>query len=487
MLLKNILKISDHKIRQTEIKRSALTFTITNDFPKTIEYKSGDIVIGKIGREYIYSLMLPPLTKSDIEEAGLVKKMVVETISTSNMQNSSIMFDTVKGIAANLVKNNVSPISYLIAHDITKYGPFSIIMDNREGIEEIVVNSPKSNLYVYHSKYGYCKTNLKFCEDGAFRFMINRLISETEKELNENSPIIDAHMKDGSRIHAQTKPYSVEGGIASIRLKPKRSISIKKLIESANISVDELAYIWMALDSSLNIVLAGAPAAGKTTLLKVICSFIPRFERVIIVEEDISELSGFGEFYNVVRLKGSSFKNHTSLEKQVLNSLHLRPDRLVVGELRGKEAREIMFGANIGIPFITTMHSNSADEAITRLKTKPMSVEDSLISMVDLVIFLKKEHNIRKIKSITEYRWGKDADTADPIKEYETHEIFQKSKQIPEELQRSKVIERFAALEFITKKKAVIEMSRRTKYLSKILKISEIEEDEYIDRYGDLK
>jgi len=481
------LKSSGRKIEHTKIKRLALTFIITNDFPKVIEYKSEYVVIGKLGKEYRYSLMLPPLTKEDIDEAGLVKKMVVDTISTSNIQNNIIMFDTVKSIAANLIGNKVSSIPYLIAHDITKHGPFSVIMDNREGIEEILVNSPKSNLYVYHSKYGYCKTNLRFCEEGAFRFMINKLISNTEKELNDNSPIIDAHMKDGSRVHAQTKPYSVEGGIASIRLKPKKSIGIKKLMESTDISVDELAYIWMALDSSLNIIMAGAPASGKTTLLKAICSFIPRFERIIIIEEDINELSGFGEFYNVVNLKGSSFKNHISLEKQVLNSLHLRPDRLIVGELRGKEAREIMFGANIGVPFITTMHSNSAEEAITRLKTKPMSVENSLISMIDLVIFLKREQNKRGIESIIEYRWGKDADTINPIKEYEAHTIFWKDKQGLEELRNSKVIEKFATLEFITKKKAIDEMIKRSKYLSKILGISEISEDKYIDRYGDLE
>lgn len=431
--------------------------------------------------------MLPQLTKDDIEEAGLVKKIVVDTISASNIQNNNMMFDTVKGIAANLIKNHASPIPYLIAHDITKHGPFSIIMDNRDGIEEIIVNSPESNIYVYHSRYGYCKTNLKFCKADGFRFMINRLILDTEKELNENSPIIDAHMYDGSRVHAQIKPYSVEGGVASIRLKPKESIDIKKLIESGNITTEELAYIWMTLDSSLNIVLAGAPASGKTTLLKAICSFIPRFERIIIVEEDVSELSGFGEFYNVVRLKGSSFRDHTSLEKQVLNSLHLRPDRLIVGELRGKEAREVMFGANIGIPFITTMHSNSAYEVITRLKTKPMSVEDSLISMIDVVIFLNKQEKKRSIDSILEYRWGKDADTTDPIKEYETHKIFGKSKLISEELEKSKVIEKYASLRFITKKKTVTEMTKRSRYISKLLKIPKVVDCEYIDRYGDFE
>ncbi len=484
MSLRGILKISENRIGQVESKHLNLTFSITDDFPTSIAYKSGDIVIGKRGKEYLYSFMSPKLTKKDMEEAGLVKERVVDTLSSSSIQNNSIMFDTVRGIAANLVKNTASPLPYLIAHDIIKQGPFSIIMDNRDGIEEIIVNSPESNIYVYHSEYGYCKTNLRFCGGEEFRFMINRLIADTEKELNENSPIIDAHMADGSRVHAQTKPYSIDGGVASIRLKPKKHIGIKSLVESNNLLANELAYVWMALDMSLNIVLAGAPAAGKTTLLRAICSFIPRFDRVITIEEDVSELSGFGEFYNVVRLKGSTFKGHTSIEKQVLNSLHLRPDRIIVGELRGKEAKEVMFGANIGIPFITTIHSNSAEDAITRLKTKPMNVEDSLISMVDVVIFLKKERDERRIESIVEYRWGKDADTSNQMNEYETSRIFWKGKCIIEELQKSKMIERFASLEFTTKKKAVAEINKRTMYLSKIIETTEIAEDEYIDKYG---
>ncbi len=464
-----------------------LTFCITDDFPKEILEREGDITIGRSSRRNVWSVMMPPMSKRELQDASLVKSRVVDMISSSGATDKKSFFETARSIASNISKENANSVPYAVAHDVAGYGPFSIILDNSNGLEEIMVNSPTSNICVYHSKYGYCTTNLRFLGEDGFRFMINRMISDTESELNSSSPIIDAHVGDRLRIHAQTRPYSIGGGVASIRLRPKRLVGINDLIKSGTATPEEMAYVWMAMDSGLNIVIAGAPASGKTTMLRAIGAFVPRFDRVITVEEDVSELYGFGNFYNVVQLKSSTLERRVSTGRQVINSLRLRPDRLVVGEVRGSEARDIMFGANIGVPFITTMHSSSAEETITRLKTKPMSVDDALISMLDVVVFMGKAGGARRVDEIAEYRWGKDGDTADVMNEHETHRIFSRSAMLKPELVGSKMISGFAALNILTRKEAALELSKRARFLSEIPEGTESNCADYIERYGELR
>ncbi len=462
---------------------SELTFIITDKHVDEIIESNGSVAIGRTKNDYFYLCMMRSTDRSDIENGAHVKWSVIDALSKLSFDKSGDLFNTVKSMAANMCEAG-SSIPYMIAHDIGGFGPFSVILDNRDGVEEITLNSPTSDIVVYHSKYGFCTTNLRFSGEDKFRFMINKLISETRKELGSGSPIIDAQIWDGSRVHAQISPYSISGGVASIRLRPKDSFGFEKLLESRGISPEEMAYIWMALESRTNIIIAGAPAAGKTTLLRCMIRFTPRYERIITIEEDTSELVGFSNLYNMVQLKGSTDVESVDIARQTVNALHLRPDRLIVGEIRGGEAKEVFFGANLGVPFITTMHSNSAKEVITRLRTKPMSVDDALINMIDVIIFMRRRGVCREIDSIIEYRWLKNDETDVIGDGFETRVIFENHTPNKENIADSKVTRNFGKENGMSKKMAIAEINRRAKFVSNFVEGSGVSETDYIESYN---
>lgn len=462
---------------------SGLTFTITDKHVDEIIESNGSVGIGRRGKDHFYLCMMRSTNREDVEAGADVKLSVIDALSRLGSNKGDSLFNTVRELARNMCDVG-SSIPYMVAHDIAGFGPFSIILDNREGIEEIVLNSPTSDIIVYHSRYGLCTTNLRFSSADKFRFMINRLISDTRKELGSSSPIIDAQIWDGSRVHAQIDPYSVTGGIASIRLRPENNFGFKRLVDSSCISSEEMAYIWMALESRTNIIIAGAPASGKTTLLRSIIRFVPRYERIITIEEDTSELIGFSNLYNMVQLKGSSSGGGVDIARQTVNALHLRPDRLIIGEIRGAEAKEVFFGANLGVPFITTMHSNSAREVITRLRTKPMDVDDALINMVDVVIFMRRRGTHREIESIMEYRWTKNDETDIIDGGFEARSVFENHIQNRDSVSNSKAIRNFWKENGMSKRMAIAEMGRRARFISEFTEANGMNEADYIESYN---
>ena len=363
---------------------SPLTFTIGRVSLEEVIERREPWVIGRRGKMHYY--VLDGMGGADGSHmAGTVKSRCIETLLGGREGERSV--ERAMEIASGMVHEEAAGgiIPYIVAHDVAGNGPLSMLMEDKE-IEEIIVNSPRSNIALYHSRHGFCQTNLKFNDEGSFRFTINRLIAGTEKELNSAYPIIDARMEDGARIHAQIGPYAVAGAAASIRLRGKRRRGMADLIREGSIDPLSAAYLWLAIEGRFNIMIAGAPSTGKTTMLNALTDFSPPEQRIIAVEDGASELR-FGEGKpNALSLESRG--GNVSLKEQVINSLHMRPERIIVGEIRGEEAREVFFGANIGVPFMATMHTNGDGNAlIRRLSSKPMSVEREAICMLDLALF----------------------------------------------------------------------------------------------------
>jgi len=214
--------------------------------------------------------------------------------------------------------------------------------------------------------------------------------------------VVDAELEN-IRVHAQVRPYAHAGAFASIRIGGKKQLGINKLIANGTTNPEVLAYLWLALDAKLNVIISGAPASGKTTLLASLLTLIPRYNKVVVVEEEANELGEFAANYVSIY----STKKGINLQQQVINTLRMRPDRLIIGEIRGEEAREMFSGSNLGIPFMTTMHSNDGGLSILKkLLVKPMSVEPSALGMLDLAIYMKQlDLSKRIVESIYEYRW----------------------------------------------------------------------------------
>ncbi|MGB9732543.1 MAG: ATPase, T2SS/T4P/T4SS family [Candidatus Micrarchaeia archaeon] len=380
-------------------------------------------------------------------------------------------------------------LSYIAAEDTVGFGALGLLLKDSKNIEEIEINSPTAPINVYTVKYGRCRTNLSYTNEGEFRRSINKLLYLAENELSSSNPIVDAEVGN-IRIHAQTKPYAHSGGFASIRIGGEKELNLGTLISNGTATAELLAYIWLAMDSKLNILISGAPASGKTTLLASLTSLIPKYNKIVMIEEEANELEPFA-IGNAVEIYSS--KKGVTPQQQVINALRMRPDRIIVGEIRGKEAREIFAGSNLGIPFMTTMHSNENGLAILhKLLVEPMGVEVGALAMLDLAIYMKQVGlNKRVVDTLYEYRWlsrgevdGEEGVDLGGTERVVIEEVAKNGAICQEKLKSSKIIERFSSERGLSTKRALEELKKRANFLEKMREMGPEEARDKISLYG---
>lgn len=427
------------------------------------------------------------LSRHEHELLSLAKSSVIEALASLDVPISMSLFEQARAIAnARLAQSADQPtasyLSYLVAHDTVGFGPISLLMENRSNMEEIEISSPSEPISVYLSDFGRCKTNLSFRDEQSFRQYINKFIYESEKELGENMPIIDAQVGE-ARIHAQIRPYAVNGGAASIRLGRGKQMGAYALLRSSTLSPEILAYLWTALDSSMNFVISGAPGSGKTTLVHALAQFVPWHSKLVTIEDDVNELKLDGPSMNTVALYGSKFSG-ISAKAQVINALRMRPDRIVIGEIRGEEASELFSGANLGTPFMTTMHSSEEPlGVIKKLLVKPMRVEPGSLSMLDFSVYMKQQDlKNRTVNGISEYKWLSRAETEEGtvVGDYDLVKhscIVEDSKLASGFMEVSKVIAANARITGLSEAAAKKEFESRVSIIKKALSSSKNEDE----------
>ena len=452
------------------------TVTVHSEAGSAIEYIEGTPrrCISKLANGYIYSILFN-INKNDLRCMEISKAAIISQFSSDNPAVLPGIAQARQAAALKLSEiappDRVPHLSYIVAHDTVGYGPISMFLEDSKGIEEIEISSPDSPIVVYSTKYGRCITNMAFSGEFAFRSAINRMVLDTDKEISETTPIVDAQVAD-IRLHAQIKPYAISGAAASIRIGGRKEIDLSYVISKRTASAQVLSYLWLAMECRYNLIVSGAPASGKTTFLSSLNSFFPSNEKVITIEEDVNEINSHG-ILNTVALYGSRYGSVTPKE-QTINALRMRPGRIVIGEMRGDEAKDLFMGANIGISFAATMHSNEGGMQILRkLMVRPMSVDIKGLSALDVAVYMKQEDvNRRFVSSISEYRWLSRAETEegerlgedDMVKVVElAHDgIFDRHA-----LGESKLISCYCRVHGISVKDAVKEFDRRSKLIEK--------------------
>jgi flagellar protein FlaI len=278
-------------------------------------------------------------------------------------------------------------------------------------LEEIVYNSPRKCVKVYHRKYGVCDTNI-FISEQDIRKILDNIAGFVGKKIDANTPLFDGRLPDGSRVNATVPPVSPDGPTLTIRKFLKDPLTIIDLINNGTINSLVGAYLWLWVEGlkykPSNIILAGGSSSGKTTTLNLLAMLIPAEERLVTIE-DAAELQLEHEHW--VRLETvppSSESNEITMDALLKNTLRMRPDRIIIGEIRGEEARTLFTAMNTGHEgCMGTVHANTAAETIVRLTTPPMSVEPMMLTALDLIImhqrFTHGEYGmIRRIVEISE-------------------------------------------------------------------------------------
>ena len=300
-------------------------------------------------------------------------------------------------------------------------GPIEALLAD-EAITEVLINGVHS---VYFERGGVLhRFNQQFSSEDEIRALIDRIIGPLGRRIDESSPMVNARLEDGSRVHAIIPPISLIGPVVSIRRFTRHVITLAEMSASGSIDASLEPFLRWAVRARLDIAVSGGTGTGKTTMLNALSCEIPETERVITIE-DSAELR-FLEHPHVVRLESRAVNaeglGEVTIRDLVVNALRMRPDRIVVGECRGAEALDMLQAMNTGHDgSLTTLHANSPDDAILRLMTMvryaadlPVDViERQITSAIDLGIHIARDaEGMRYVTRVVEYVYGPAPDRA---------------------------------------------------------------------------
>ncbi len=303
--------------------------------------------------------------------------------------------------------------------EIVGYGPIQSLLDDPE-VTEVMVNGSKQTYVERRGKV--IKTDIVFEDDDHVLRVIDKIVSPLGRRIDSNHPTVDARLPDGSRVNAVIPPVAVDGPSITIRKFSKEYLSIQQMISFGSLTEEMAEFLNACVVSRLNVIISGGTGSGKTTLLNILSRFIPEDERIITIE-DAAELQIQQE--HVVRLESKlpdpDGSGAVTIRELVRNSLRMRPERIIVGEVRGGEALDMLQAMNTGHDgSLTTLHANTPRDAISRLETMSLMagielpirvLREQIASAIDLIVHVSRlRDGSRKITQITELA-GKEGDT----------------------------------------------------------------------------
>ncbi|MDO8625585.1 MAG: ATPase, T2SS/T4P/T4SS family [Candidatus Diapherotrites archaeon] len=374
-------------------------------------------VTGKIG---VFSLDREGVVLSQKFLDGFSQKIVAEinvqaaldTIPSQELLQSLSV--SLSALLAEFVPtvSNPAAVGGRVIEDSVGFGVLSGLMADQQ-LEEVMVNGVDRPVFVFHRTFGMAKTNVVFSNPVLFGALVRRIGRTVGKPFDENFPLLDARLPDGSRVNATFSSVSPKGATLTVRKFLRANFSVCDLVSRATLSSEAAAFLWVMADGlgvqPMNMILTGGTGSGKTTLLGCLASFSPISKRIVSIEDTLE--IDLGERSNWVQLESRPRTRSTdavTMEELLQNSLRMRPDRLVVGEVRGAEAQTLFVAMDTGHDgTLGTVHANSAKELMLRLKSHPMNVPESMLGLLDLVVvsqrlFLPQKGLVRRVTQIAE-------------------------------------------------------------------------------------
>jgi pilus assembly protein CpaF len=337
------------------------------------------------------------------------------------------LHEEVARLASTLLAQEDTPLSAIererliheVRHELFGLGPLEQLLADTS-ISDILVNSPYN---IYIERRGKLeRTNVEFKDNEHLMRVIERIVSSVGRRIDESSPMVDARLKDGSRVNAIIPPLSLDGPVLSIRRFGAEPLRMPRLIDNQALTADMASMFDMCVNSRLNVLISGGTGAGKTTLLNALSAYIPVNERIVTIE-DSAELQL--QQPHVVRLEtrppNIEGKGEVTQRDLVRNALRMRPDRIVIGEVRGGEAIDMLQAMNTGHDgSLTTIHANSSRDALSRLETmiqmtgmrlSDRAMRQQIASAINMVIQVARlSDGTRRVTSISEIT-GMEGDT----------------------------------------------------------------------------
>ncbi len=344
------------------------------------------VILEKIRQEFISRVDLEDIQKAEEQEENIrerfkhdIRKLIGKYFPKTDEKTTDML------------------INYIIEENLG-LGKIEILLKDPR-LEEIVINNHKEPLWVYHRYYGWLRTNIHVYTEARIRHYSTMIARDVGKEITVLNPLMDAHLLTGDRVNATLHPISNKGNTLTIRKFAEDPWTITKFIKLGTITVEAAALIWLAIQNELSFLVAGGTGSGKTSMLNVIANFFPPNMRILSIE-DTRELTLPKTLHWVpleTRLPNPEGKGEVSMLDLLVNSLRMRPDVLVVGEIRRKkEAQVLMEAMHTGHSVYATIHANNADEVITRLTNPPIDLPKAMIGSLSLVIVQNRNRRTGK-------------------------------------------------------------------------------------------
>jgi pilus assembly protein CpaF len=310
-----------------------------------------------------------------------------------------------------LSRDDRDRITSEIADDTLGHGPLERLLAD-DSITEIMVNGPH-DIWIERQGRLY-PTAVQFNDDSHLRRIINKIVAQVGRRVDESSPMVDARLPDGSRVNVVIPPLSLTGALITIRKFSRDRLTLQDMIRLGTLTTETVEFLERCIEAELNLLISGGTGSGKTTLLNAISEAIPDADRIVTIE-DAAELRLAQRHTLSLEARPSNIEGEgeVTIRELVRNSLRMRPDRIIVGEIRGAEALDMLQAMNTGHEgSLSTVHANSPRDALARVETMVMmagfdlplrAIRQQICSALDLIVHLERlDDGSRRVTSITE-------------------------------------------------------------------------------------
>jgi pilus assembly protein CpaF len=338
------------------------------------------------------------------------------------------------GREAGIARDDRERLAEEIADDILGHGPLERPLAD-DSVTEIMINGPY-DIWVERSGRLH-HTPIRFTDESHLRRIINKIVAQVGRRIDESSPMVDARLVDGSRVNAVLPPLSLSGPLVTIRKFSKKRLSLTDMVQLGTLNNDAVTFLDACVKAELNILVSGGTGSGKTTLLNAMSTAIPNDDRIVTIE-DAAELRLNQR--HVLRLearpKNIEGEGEIPIRALVRNALRMRPDRIIVGEVRGPEALDMLQAMNTGHDgSLSTIHANAPRDALARVETMVLmagydlpvrAIRQQVASALDLIVHLERlQDGSRRVTAITEVqRMESDVITLQNIFQFKIKEVL---------------------------------------------------------------
>ena len=298
-----------------------------------------------------------------------------------------------------------------LTDDILGYGPINAYLSDPT-VSEVMVNGPEQVFVERNGKLE--RTSTRFVDDSHVRQLIERIVAQVGRRVDESTPMVDARLPDGSRVNAVVPPLAIGGPFLTIRKFSEDPFGVEDLIQFGTMSRQSAQFLEACVQGRLNVLVSGGTGTGKTTMLNVLSDFIPEDERIVTIE-DAKELQLRQEHVLNMEARPANIEGRgaITIRDLVRNALRMRPDRIIVGEVRGGEALDMLQAMNTGHDgSLTTVHANTPRDALSRIETMTLmagfdlpirAIREQMASAIDLIVHLTRlRDGTRRITHVTE-------------------------------------------------------------------------------------